>query len=475
MSFQKKVYAFIHKFNMLSPEDLVLVGVSGGPDSVALLHVLWSMREELQISLAVAHLNHMFRGEEARTDARMVEELAATLGLPVYVEQFDVPAYRERTGMSAQEAARKVRYQFFEHLARQLEASRVALGHHADDQAETILLNFLRGSGLSGLKGIPPIRHPYIRPLLDVRRREIAAYCRHHRLPVREDASNRKPIYTRNRIRLQLIPSLEQGYNPRLVNALVNLGHICREEDAYLEEEAERVYEREVKEEGRRLAFPVDGLLSCPVALRRRVLRRAWCRMTGAKRDLSCHQVEALLGLLESSAGGKNVVLPRGVRAAREGPFLRLWTNDDAQPVPFYCYPLVVPGITYIAEIDKSIFARVFLARDAGDPRQLSRREALLDYETIPGPMMVRRRMEGDRFRPLGLAGTTKLKKFLINHRIPREERDRLPLVVAGDDILWVGGLRLAEPFKVTGRTRKCLYLQMIDGRPGRADWAGNA
>ncbi|MGB9803375.1 tRNA lysidine(34) synthetase TilS, partial [Desulfofundulus sp.] len=331
MGLEQDVRSFIDRFHMIAPGDRVLVGVSGGPDSVALLHLLWRMKGELHISLAVAHLNHMFRGEEARADARLVEELAKDLGLPVYLEEFDVPAYRERTGLSAQDAARRVRYRFFEEVARRTGASRVALGHHADDQAETILFNFLRGTGPAGLKGIPPVRGMYIRPLLDTRRREIERYCQEHSLPVREDASNKKTIYTRNRIRLELIPQLETEYNPRLVDALVHLGHICREENDYLEEQAALLYGRVLKVEGEHhLLLAVPELLSTPLALVRRVLRRAWCHLTGSGGDLSYLQVESLLTLLHTAAGGRVVELPRGVRASRRGQVLRLWMGGDA-------------------------------------------------------------------------------------------------------------------------------------------------
>ncbi|MDK2887322.1 MAG: tRNA(Ile)-lysidine synthase [Thermoanaerobacter sp.] len=465
MALEQVVRLFINKFGMISPGDRVLVGVSGGPDSVALLHLLWRMKDELQISLAVAHLNHMFRGEEARADARLVEELAESLGLPAYVEEFDVPAYRERTGLSAQEAARQVRYRFFEEVAGRTGASRVALGHHADDQAETILFNFLRGTGLAGLKGIPPVRGKYIRPLLDVRRHEIEKYCREHSLPVREDASNKKTIYTRNRIRLQLIPQLEAEYNPRLVEALMHLGHICREEDGYLEDQADLLYEQ-VFEAVREnyLLLEVEGLLSSPPALVRRVLRRAWRQLTGTGTDLTYLQVESLLDLLYKPAGGKIVELPRGVKASRFDRFLRLWIGGVISTVPDYSYPLEVPGITYIPEINTSIEARLVTLEEAPDPGLLSPREALLDYDTLPAMLVVRRRREGDRFQPLGMPARMKLKKFLIEQGIPREERDRLPLVEAGGEIVWVGGVRPGEPWKVTGKTRRCLYLRIREG-----------
>lgn len=468
MDLAPRVLAFIRRQEMISPGDHVLVAVSGGPDSVALLHLLWRLRAELGISLAVAHLNHMIRGEEARADALFVQDLARSLGLHAFIEEFNVPAFREKTRLSLQEAAREVRYRFLGALAEREGASRVALGHHADDQAETVLFNFLRGSGPAGLKGILPVRGVYIRPLLCVRRKEIEAYLRHFSLPAREDPSNKKPVYTRNRLRLELIPYLEKEYNPRLVRALCNLAELCRGEDAYLEEQAARLLQEALEDaSGGVLAIDARVLRGAPRALARRAVRQAWRRLTGAPGELSFERVEAVMGLLEEGGEGKVVELPRRVGVRRLGGELRFtaW-GEEERGVPFYCYPLAVPGATYIPEIDRTVVARLVPAGEAPPPKGLSPQEALLDYDLLPpGTLEVRRRREGDRFHPLGLPGATKLKKFLINQGVPREQRDRLPLVVCGGQILWVGGLRIAEPWKVTSRTRRCLFLQLVEGR----------
>ncbi|WP_027717444.1 tRNA lysidine(34) synthetase TilS [Desulfovirgula thermocuniculi] len=468
MDLAPRVLAFVRRQGMIAPGDRVLVAVSGGPDSVALLHLLWRLRAELGISLAVAHLNHMIRGEEARADALFVQDLARSLGLAAFVEEFDVPAFREKTRLSLQEAAREARYQFLEALARREGTSRVALGHHADDQAETVLLNFLRGAGPAGLKGIPPVRGIYIRPLLCVRRKEIEAYCRQFSLPAREDPSNKKPVYTRNRLRLELIPHLEKEYNPRLVRSLVNLAELCREENAYLEEQAARLLQEALRAAGGgALALDARALRSAPRALARRVVRQAWRRLTGAPGELSFERVEAVMGLLEEGGEGRLVELPRRVGVRRLGGELRFAAaGEEEEGVPFYRYPLAVPGATYIPEIDRTVVARLVPVGEAPPPKNLSPREALLDYDLLPpGALEVRRRCEGDRFHPLGLPGATKLKKFLINQGVPRAERDRLPLVVCGGQILWVGGVRIAEPWKVTSRTQRCLFLQLVEGK----------
>ncbi|OAT80686.1 tRNA lysidine(34) synthetase TilS [Desulfotomaculum copahuensis] len=468
MDLMRKVCALIDAFQMIKPGDLVLAGVSGGMDSVSLLHILWSLREERRFSLQAVHFNHLIRGAEARADAGLVRELAGALGLSVIAGECDVPAYRSARGLSLEEAAREARYAFFEQACRRAGANRLALGHHADDQAETILLNLLRGAGPAGLKGIPPVRGPYIRPLLHVRRREIAEYCRRHRLPFREDASNRQDTYTRNRIRLHLIPLLESEYNPRLVDALVRLGEICREEDAYLEEQAAGLYpaaRRESDAGGAALELDIDALRAVPPPLRRRMLRRAWRELTGSSADLSYGHVQSLLGMLDNTAGGRAAVLPGGAEAVRAGSRLCFYCGGGRPVmVPPYFYPLAVPGCTYIPEINKTIRAELSPPGQSPDPCRLTAGEALLDRGKLPGPLFVRRRRAGDRFMPLGLGEPVRLKKFLNGCGIAAGQRDCLPLVVCGDDIVWVGGVRPGEKFKVTPLTKEFLYLRIMEG-----------
>lgn len=462
MNLIKEVSLFVQKYQMIKPKDKILVGVSGGPDSVALLHILWVLREELKISLHVAHLNHLLRAEDARADALFVQDLAEKLNLPCTVENVDVRIFQKETGLCLQEAAREARFNFFERESRRLQADKVALGHHADDQAETILFNFLRGSGVGGLAGILPGRGIYIRPLLEVRRRQIEDYCRSCSLPVRLDLSNLKAVYTRNRIRLHLLPMLEQEYNPQLTSALVRLGNICREEDTYLEQQAWKVYHKIVSEENEgALIFHKESLLAQPLFLRRRILRLAWQQVSGETKELSYAHVERLLAMLQN--GVRALTLPRGVRATKTDGTFRLFRDLAPQRVPLYGYPLLVPGVTYIPELELDLHAEILPLENAPSFKMLTSREALLDFGLIKQPLWVRRRKEGDVFAPLGLGGTVKLKKFLINQKIPSSKRDLLPLVVSGEEIIWVGGLRIAECWKVTGNTIMCLHLQIME------------
>ncbi|MGQ9497421.1 MAG: tRNA lysidine(34) synthetase TilS [Desulfotomaculales bacterium] len=458
------VRANLTRFAMVTRGARVVVGVSGGPDSVALLDLLFRLREEFGLKLIVAHLNHMLRGREADADAAFVERLAAGYGLPYVGERVDVAAYRAAAGGSPEEAAREVRYAFFARVAQDTAAARVALGHNADDQAETVLFHFLRGTGPAGLKGILPVRGIYIRPLITARRAAIAAYLAERGIAARLDRSNVQPVYTRNKIRLLLLPLLEKEYNPQIVDALGRLAEVCREEDAYLEAQGERALRDALlaHEEGR-LRLRAAQVTDLPLALRRRVIRLAWQQVTGSEHPLDFGDVERVVRLLGDPAGGKQVPLPRRVRAEKAHGELVFTGQREESAVTAFERTLQVPGTTAIPELGLSIESSIESWDGQVDPRALPPTEAVLDADRVAFPLTVRTRRRGDRFAPLGGRGKVKLKRFLINAGVPRGTRDKLPLVVdAGSEIVWVAGVRPAETARVRDGTRQVLRLRLL-------------
>ncbi|WP_347489706.1 tRNA lysidine(34) synthetase TilS [Desulfoscipio sp. XC116] len=465
MSLIQLVTEYIRRYNMVATGETVVVGVSGGPDSMALLHILYRLRETLGINLVVAHLNHRFRGAEADADAQFVLDAARRLQLTAFVEARDVPAYSRGRGISPQVAAREVRYSFLGEVAVKTGASRVALGHHADDQAETILLHILRGTGAGGLKGMLPVRDDfYIRPLLAVRRREIEHYCRRHDLAARLDSSNVKPKYMRNRVRLELLPTLEKKYNPNLVESLNRLSEICRDEDDYLEHQAEQVFlDARLASPGNAVCLDAGRLSVVPRALLRRVMRRAWTEVCGDQADLNYRHIEQVIAIINGGGGYRQITLPRGITFKKYYEVLEFTLDREFKEIPFYQYFLKVPGITFVPEVGLSIGAEVLPVGRAMQPSGLDSWQVILDYDRLATPLIVRRRLSGDRFSPLGLDGTVKLKKFFIDRKIPRHSRDCIPLVLSGDDIVWVAGMRPGEKWKVTENTVKCLRLYIVD------------
>lgn len=464
MDLFQRVRSNINHHRMAKQGDTVVVAVSGGPDSVALLHILYTLKDDLGLSLHVAHLNHMFRGKESLAEARFVADLAGRYDLPATVESFDVPAYRNEKRLSVQSAAREVRYRFLMDTAARERASRVALAHQADDQAETILNNFLRGTGVSGLKGILPVRDGlYIRPLLNVRRYEIESFCSELGLSCCCDPSNLKPVYTRNKIRLELLPLLEREYNPALVPALLRLGEICREEDACLDEISEETYKKALVTSGSGfLSLRRDVVDSAPLAVRRRVLRKAWGVVSGGLKEISFEHTGDLVNLLEAGATGGRAVLPGDITALLSYHHIDFAAKMEDTELPVFVHPLQIPGTTPVPELDLDIYAALFERKPGLDPGTLPPDEVFLDFDKLQPCLFVRRRREGDLFQPFGRKSEVKLKDFLIKQKVPRKERDRIPLVCTPEEIVWAGGIRAGEKWKIDDQTLRVLHLKIL-------------
>ena len=449
--FVEKVLRTIRRHGMLAGGETVLVGVSGGADSVALLHALLALRPHLGLTLHVLHVNHALRAE-ADSEAAFVESLGLRWGVPVMVERVHVGA---EPGESLEAQARRQRYAAFAKQARALGASRVALGHTADDQAETVLMRLLEGAGPRGLAGIPPVRSCFIRPLIEIRRREIEAELEGAGLAWVEDPSNRDPKFLRNRIRHDLLPFLAASYNPRISEALCRAAALARG----LVEDVERLAAHELD----RLARVEDGGLvlsraalgSLPAGIAEEVLRRALHRLDEG-RPLRAWAQRALARLTGPGS-------PAPVRVGRvwlevSGDHLRL-SRGTTEPLPEAALP--VPGSLALPGAGLRLEAREFDCPDSYTPPS-DPWAAVFDRAALPGMLGVRGRRAGDRFHPFGAPGSKRLKAFLIDAKIPRWRRDRLPLLLAGTEIAWVVGIRRGAVAPVTPATRRILEVRAI-------------
>jgi len=316
---ESRVLSFVQRHKLIPPGETLVVGVSGGADSVCLLHLLAGWQQKLGLKLHVAHLDHQLRGAESEADARYVVSLAGSLGVPVTAGRRDVSAYREERNCSLEEAARELRYDFLATVAGDVGARRVAVGHTRDDQVETILLHILRGAGTAGLRGIKPCSPltggkgeatPLlaIRPLLELSREETLRYCQQHRLEPRRDSSNLSPAFLRNRLRLQLLPLL-RDYNPGIDRALLRLAEIADADFSFIEQQAQQVWEEVAREEGEVIHLEKKKVASLPLALQRQVIRLAIARVWGDTRDIEANHIEAVRGLM-TAPRGKSAPLP---------------------------------------------------------------------------------------------------------------------------------------------------------------------
>jgi tRNA(Ile)-lysidine synthase len=451
----------------------VLVAVSGGPDSTALLLILSKLAPGLGLALAAAHFDHGLRGAStARRERSYVEALCCRLGVPLHAGAGDTRGHARAHRLSREEAARELRYAFLSEVAAAAGCTAVATGHTADDQVETVLLHLIRGSGLAGLAGMAP-RGPWplvgqagppagrtglevTRPLLCLRRDETARYCREEGLEPVADPTNVSPAFLRNRVRLELLPLLRL-YNPRVDSALLRLAEAARADLSVLEKMAAEVLSEDGG--GQTVALSRKRLTGLPEGLQRHALRLALRRVLGDLRDVHQDHIEALLAGLARGAG-HHLDLPRGLRfdVGYEEATLSLErreAGDVPPPLPPEA-PLAVPGVASWGpwRVEAELTVPSTAEPPSADPWQ-----AWLDADITGQELRVRSRRPGDRFQPLGMAGEKKLQDFFVDARVPRAERDAVPLVCGKPGIVWVAGHRIDERARVTGATRRVLRL----------------
>jgi tRNA(Ile)-lysidine synthase len=460
-----RVIDFIREQSLISAGDKLVVAVSGGADSVCLLHVLARHRDDLDVELHAAHLNHQLRGAESDSDARYVTVLASKLGLPATVERRDVAAHRDRKGGSLEEAAREVRYRFLANAARRVGTSKVVTGHTCDDHIETILLHLLRGSGTAGLRGLQSRsalphgdksdRLEVVRPLLEITRQETLSYCRRHRLAPRSDSSNESLSFLRNRIRLELLPVL-RSYNSGIDKVLLRLADIAADDISFIEEQVSLLWADLVQKDGDALYLDVNKMRALPRAVQRQVFRKAVKLLRGDLKDIEADHIEAMIESLSKPAG-KRFCLPDGLTLSTEyGRLVITPTRASVCPLP----PLQgTTSINIPGETDLSGWrVRADIVRQAVDND--NGLTASFDLDRVGQKLVVRPRRPGDRFQPLGMNQTKKLQDFMVDAKIPRTWRDRVPLVTSARQILWVVGWRMDDRVKVTDMTKNILSLK---------------
>jgi len=462
-------------YRMVNAGDTLLVAVSGGPDSVTLLHILLVLASKFSFQLAVAHLNHCLRGDESEHDEAFVVSLAEQHQLPVHVERQDVRRYQKSRRLSLEEAARQLRYRFLHDIAAKYGYEKIALGHHSDDNAELILMYLLRGSGPLGLSGIPPVRDDkIIRPLIDIKRTEIMDYIAVKGLDYVEDSSNKDSQYLRNKVRNRLIPELKAEYNPKLIDSFNRLAFIIDAEERWIESLIQPIFEKVIvfKEQGR-IGFDISKLNQQTIAVRRRLIRKAVLEVKGNLRRLGFAHVEAAVKLAQAGPESGVLDLPDRIRISRQNDVLIMSTEAQSLRqlpngpllsfTPEYEYRLAKPGQISIKEAALKICFREIHPEHLSDwhPSGQGAGVAYFDMDKIHFPLVIRNFRPGDRFSPLGMTGRQKLKKFFIDHKVSRIERTRCPILLSRDEIIWVVGHRLDNAVKIGSQTRRILKAEL--------------
>ncbi|MFQ5949467.1 MAG: tRNA lysidine(34) synthetase TilS [Nitrospiria bacterium] len=461
--------------------DKVIVAVSGGADSVCLLHLLRSLSTRRPLSLHVAHLNHGLR-PEAREEARFVEDLSKTWGIPMSSSERSVLQFCKARHLSKQEGARAVRYQFLKEVAKDAGARWIALGHTADDQAETFLMRLLRGAGMRGLKGIPKMREgSIIRPLLEIRRNEILEELSRGKIPYIEDPSNRQPVYLRNRIRHALLPLLEQ-YNPNVKEAFCREAELLREEDDFIEQYLSEILSGLVIErDRRRVVFDISALQSLHPALQRRALRWGVDQIHPGLRGIGFYHIETILTRITPGPTGHTYTLPHNMIVEKRYSRLllkRARAPDKKGGVPhsngrseINHAQTEVPLPQMRSQPVKAVVVlhdwglRMKISLHQGPFLSFSPCVASFDFDKIILPLSIRRWRPGDRFIPRGMKGRRKkLQDFFVDTKIEKSERNRRPLLICSKGILWVIGLRMDERFQATNQTKRTLIVE-VEGK----------
>lgn len=453
----------IRRLGMLRKGDSVIAAVSGGADSAVMLRLLCSVRDELDLKLSVCHLNHNMRGAESRRDLEFVKKEAARLGLRFFGKTLRKGSLGIK-GRSTQEAAREARYAFLAEAAKKAGAGKIALGHTLDDQAETVLLRLLKGSSLSGLSGIPPVREPFIRPLIEVKREEIERYAKAEAIKFVTDSTNRTAKYLRNSVRLSLIPFIESNYNRSIKETLARTASVLAVDNAFIEKAATEAFKATLIERGKNRVvlerLKLNGLH--PAVSSRVFLKAAGEFDSETQSALTSAHVEAFLSIAEGRSPSASIRLPGGAIARREYERLII-TKGAAVKTNTSGKRLKVPGRTMLpgmGEFESEVLDKRPKSLLTGDDI------VYLDMDEAGEGLYIRTMRPGDRMVPFGMDGHKKVKDILIDAKVPREDRQSLPLLLKGEEVVWVPGVRRSGLLKITPRTKRVLKVVWKSASP---------
>lgn len=453
-----KVRQTILKNNLIDKGDHIIVGVSGGPDSVCLLNVLYELKAEFDIKMSVVHINHMLRGEASDGDQRFVEDLCQSMKIDCFVYSRDINLLSKQLKLSSEEAGRKVRYEAFYEVRDKQGAQKIAIAQNLNDQAETILMRLMRGTGPDGLAGIDYIREGHIiRPLLDVSRSEIEAYCKEKNLTPRIDHTNLEPIYTRNKIRLELIPYIKENFNENIIENLGRMARIIKEDKEYIYSAVEDIMKCHAVREGEHISIPKGVFTIQERSIKKRIIIKAFSEI-GLSKDITSTHLDKALNIIEENNTSSSIDFPSGfwMKIGYDDIFFSKKPIDRKED---FCYEMIPDKEINICQLNSKIFGYIISRDKIQDISDLLYTK-YFDFHKINGKIRIRNRKKGDTFAPLGMKGTKKLKDFFIDEKIPRELRDSIPLLCCGSDVLWIIGHRISERYKIDSNTKEIFVVE---------------
>lgn len=454
----QKIIETIKGNAMFNKGDKIIVGVSGGPDSMCLLHILNTLRNTYFIDIVAAHLNHGLRGKDADEDEEYVKKFCEKNNIEFYSKRVNIDELSNTWGISSEMAGREARYSFFQELFRKLDANKIAIAHNANDQCETILMRIIRGTGLEGLEGIKPVRDGiYIRPLIKITRDEIEDYCDKNNINPRIDKTNLENIYSRNKVRLELIPYIKENFNSHIIEVVNRLGENIKVDNDFMEKKSKEFFGKYCIVAPNKVKIKSEAFNEHK-ALLSRMIRKAFEVVKGNLVNFERVHVEYVISL-QGGNTGKEIELPGGIRALNNYGEIILRKEDKNQikrDLGIYQIDLNEKNKIGKFNIETSILDKKFVEKVKENSL-----EQYFDYQKINGNISLRYRKEGDKFQPLGMKGTKKLKDIFIDLKIPKELRDDIPIICIGEEIAWIVGYRISDKFKVDKSTNKILKIKL--------------
>ncbi|OFI06564.1 tRNA(Ile)-lysidine synthase [Clostridium acetireducens DSM 10703] len=452
----EEVLETMNKYDMIKKGDKVIVGVSGGPDSMCLLHLLYSLKKDFNISIVVAHLNHCLRGKDADEDEIYVRRFCENLNIEFYNKKVDVNKISQEKGISCETAGREARYNFFEKLKQEIKAQKIALAHNANDRAETIIMRIMRGTGLEGLIGIKPVRDSIIRPLINIDRKHIESYCSKNNIKPRIDKTNFESIYARNKVRLELIPYIEENFNKDIIQTINRLSDIVEIDNSYLNEISQKMYKKYCYIKLNNIIISKEAFLENRAILSR-IIRIALGKLKGNLYNVQKSHIDDVVELQKGDTG-KKIILPNEVVIQNNYGNIYMCEKKIKIEKINNEFKLNI-GINNV--ISMNINVKLNLINN-GENLDLNKKYVkYFDYDKIKEDITIRYRQNGDLFVPFGMKGNKKLKDLFIDLKIPRYKRDKIPIICFDGNIGWVVGVRIGDLYKVCKDTKKILEIKI--------------
>lgn len=455
-----KVIEYINDNELIKAEDKILVALSGGPDSVCMLHILYKLKDMLNIELGAIHINHMLRGDESDKDEKYIGNLCSELGINYYVKRIDIECVANDTNVSLEVAGRNERYRAFEEIREKHGYNKIAVAHNANDQAETVLMRMMRGTGLEGLTGIKAKREDgIIRPILCLNRKEIEDYCEENKLNPRIDQSNHERIYSRNRVRLDIIPYMKEHFNEDIVETLNRMVSLLQKDNEFIEEYSKECYNKYCKVKAKQLEVSKKLFVNEMEAVVTRVIIKAFKEISNCHQNFEMKHIYEIVNLAKNSTG-KKINLTNNIICKNSYGDLIFKVNEKN----IIDDKISEVGINKNSILNDIVFEEYnisFQIINNKNKVEFSKNNLikLFDYDKIEKEIIIRHRRDGDKIIPLGMKGNKKLKDIFIDMKIPREKRDEVPILCFDEKIAWVVGYKTSQESRITQDTKNILKI----------------